>query len=423
MVDVCSFKALRFNTEITGCPDAVLTPPYDVIDAEARERLGASGPFNMTHLMLPKAQGGRNAYDTAAALLKQWRESGALVCDDTPGIYLLRQKFLDDTGMMRIRKVFFALIRIPEADEKSILGHERTFDKPVEDRLMLTRAVKANLEPIFVMYSDPDQTLTTDLFRVMDAEAPLFAARTSDGVVQELWRSDYPDALQAHLKDQVLYIADGHHRFKTACTYRDEQRAAAGDTGFTGKAYDFVLAGFVAFEDPGLCIFPTHRYLPADFTFGDDELLEKLKTWFDCDRLADEDAPEKALALNPGACRFVLYAGKKKAWLLTLKEDKREALVGTDRHAAWRDLDVAVLHRGIFSHILHLPDSVPYGYGQHAEAVIKEVDEGKASVAFLLRATLSRQVRACAEAFEPMPQKTTFYFPKLPSGAVLNPLE
>lgn len=422
MVDVHSFKALMFDGSVTGDLNNVLTPPYDVINAEERERLGASSPFNMTHVMLPQAEGSRDAYANATAILNQWRESGALKQEEEEGIYLLRQKFLDDMGKPRIRKIFFALIRIPEADEESILGHERTFDSPVEDRLALTRAVQANLEPIFVMYSDPDQKLTTDLFQVMDQEAPLFAVKTSDEVEQEVWRSAYPAALKEHLKTQVLYIADGHHRFKTACTYRDEQRKAAGDTGFTGKAYDFVLAGFVAFEDSGLCIFPTHRYLPPEFSYDNQELIDRLSPWFDCVALEDT-APEEALERNPGGCRFVLYTGNKNAWLLTLKEEKRAELLDTDRKAAWCNLDVAVLHRGIFSRILELPDDILYGYEQEADVTLAQVDEGNASLAFLVRATLSEQVRACAEAVEPMPQKTTFYFPKLPSGAVLNSLK
>ncbi|NLN93691.1 MAG: DUF1015 domain-containing protein [Candidatus Hydrogenedens sp.] len=422
MVDVHGFKALMFDESVTGDLNHVLTPPYDVINGEERERLGALSPFNMTHVMLPQAEGSRDAYANATAILQQWRESGALKQEDTDGIYLLRQKFLDDTGKTRIRQVFFALIRIPEADEESILGHERTFDKPVEDRLALTRAVKANLEPIFVMYSDPGRKLTRELFQVMDREAPLFVVETADQVEQELWRSTYPDALKEHLKSQVLYIADGHHRFKTACTYRDEQRKAAGDNGFTGKAHDFVLAGFVAFEDPGLCIFPTHRFLPPEFSFDSQELIGRLNPWFECAPL-NNTAPEEALELHPGGCRFVLYTKDKKAWLLSLKEEKRDELLDTERKAAWRNLDVAVLHRGIFSQILELPDSMLYGYEQDAGVTLTQVDEGNASLAFLLRATLSEQVRACAEAFEPMPQKTTFYFPKLPSGAVLNPLE
>lgn len=422
MVDVHSFKALMFDEKVTGCLNNVLTPPYDVINGEARDRLGASSPFNMTHVMLPKAEASLDAYANATAILKQWRDSGALKLEEEEGIYLLRQKFLDDTGRARVRKVFFALIRIPEEGEKSILGHERTFDKPVEDRLALTRAVKANLEPIFVMYSDPDQKLTSGLFQVMDQQAPCLKAETADEVSQELWRAAYPEALKEHLKTQILYIADGHHRFKTACTYRDEQRAASGDSGFTGKAYDFVLAGFVAFEDSGLCIFPTHRYLPPRFSFSSEELLEALNPWFDCIELRDTPL-EDALTQHSGGCRFVMYTKDKKGWLLTLKEEKRDDLVGTDHDPAWRNLDVAVLHRGIFSHILQLPADILYGYEQEAGVTLEKVDQGEASLAFLLRATLSDQVRACAEAFEPMPQKTTFYFPKLPSGAVLNTLE
>lgn len=416
MVEIRGFQGFLFQPDKTGTLDAVLTPPYDVIGPEERVRLAASGPCNMTHLMLPVATDTLSPYENAASLLSAWRASGALKQDEAPHIYLLRQRFTGPDGEPLERKAFFALLRLPEPGEKFILGHERTFDSPVEDRLALMRATRANLEPIFVMYTDPARELTDGLFAIMDAAPPLLKANTSDGVAVELWRADCSEPLVRHLREQTLYIADGHHRFRTACLYRDECRAA----GMPPGSHDFVMAGFVAFEEPGLRIYAAHRVVPAAFTMPFSAVREKLDPWFSMRRVeADGAALEKLRAL-PGGCSMLLYARGEGEWLLNLDESRRDELLATDRGRAWRNLDVAVLHRGILDRVLGVPDSLPLIYEKDDREARGLVDRGDAALAFLLRPTRSDQVRDCAESFEPMPQKSTYYFPKMPSGAVMH---
>ncbi len=349
--------------------------------------------------------------------MERWVSCGALRADKAEQVYLLRQRFTGPDGIRRERKSFFARLKLPEKGERFILGHERTFDKPVEDRLALLRATKANLEPIFLMYSDPDGRLASLLFAQMTHEPPLLSATTADGVEQELWAVTLPEMVCRHLKGQTLYIADGHHRFKTACAYRDEQRAQAM---FTDNIlpHDYVMAGFVAFEEPGLKIHAAHRVLPATFEVDFDALLASLESYFDCMAVPRDASIVETLAQTDAKCAIIMYSARG-AWRLVLREDQRDALVGRDRAEAWRSLDVAVLHRGILENLMHVPDTLDLAYANEASEAIAQVDAGAASFAFLLRATRPEQVRACAEVFEPMPQKSTYFFPKLPSGAAI----
>lgn len=418
MVEIRGFQGLRFDAAKTGALDDVLTPPYDVIDSKERARLAASCPYNMTHLILPEGEGEETAYETAARLFRNWIAEGALCPDSEPSLYLLRQKFTGPDGAAYMRRAFFALMKLPEPDERYILGHERTFDKPVEDRLALLHAVQGNLEPIFVMYSDPGNTVESRLFKPLQEESPLFSAKTSDNVVQELWRISCPEYLAQHFQDQTLYIADGHHRFKTACSWRDECRKNEPESALL-QPYDYVMAGFVAFEEPGLKIYAAHRVVPQSVSPDFDSCLEKLRTCFACQKIA-ENVTEKDLAkADADACAFIMHTKEHGTWLLTLKEENRLALVGDERSPAWQALDVAVLHRGILNQLLGVSDDVPLIYEKDARAAVSLVADGKASAAFLLRPTRSEQVRDCAEAFEPMPQKSTYFFPKLPSGSVI----
>jgi len=415
MVEIRAFQGYVFDAERTGSLDNVLTPPYDVINKDERAQLAASSPYNMTHLMLPTGTDTLSPYAQAAAVLTEWRQDGALKQDEDAHIYVLRQRFKGLDGAYFERRGFFALLRLPEQDEKFVLGHEYTFDRPVEDRLALMSAVQGNVEPIFLMYTDTGLRVTDQLFDALPP-SPDFTANTSDGSSHEVWRAPCSDALKAHLRDQVLYIADGHHRFRTACLYRDACRAEGKEAG----SQDFVLAGFVPFEDKGLKIYAAHRIVPASFSLSFEELVSRLEPWFDITEGSLAEVEDQLSDSSAAGCTLAVYAREQGARLLTLKEEKRQALLNSDRHPAWCNLDVAVLHKGVLDRLLELPASTTLFYEQDMHTATALVDEGKGSFAFLMRSTRPEQVRACAEAHEPMPQKSTYFFPKLPSGAVMH---
>ncbi len=419
MLEVRAFRGLTFDTGKTGSQDAIITPPYDVIGPEERAILAAKSPYNLVHVQLPMPSGDASPYENAEKIFEGWLKDGVLVQDGQPHFYLLRQHFTDIEGVARTRRGFFAAVKIPEAEERIILGHERTFAKPVEDRLKLTAALQANLGAVFALYDDDDAQLAAFLGQMEQSE-PHATATTIDGVRQEFWRVDDDPVVTRFFENKTLYIADGHHRFQTAGIYRDQMRAAHPEaTGL--QPYDYVLMGFVALNDPGLKIYPAHRLVPQPAGFDAAKFVEALKPWFDVESMSSDALPER-LASDPAACAIGLVIHGAGACLLKLRDIDRTTLLGSDRGPAWRDLDVAVLHRGIIERVLGIAEGAEFVYEKNLARAIEAAETGSAGLSFLLRSVKPSQVQACARDTEPMPQKSTYFFPKLPSGGVLNRL-
>lgn len=418
MPEIKGFRAFRYDPAVVGDLNATITPPYDVITEEERAELAAKSPYCHVHLILPQDRAGEGRYTAAAEDFERFIREGALKQDTEESFYLLEQRFPGKDGGTHVRRGFFAVVKLPEPGEKIILGHERTFTGPVEDRLALTEATQANLGPIFVLYSDPEGRLK-DFLGVMDSKAADAEAVTIDGVTQRIWQVPAAATVKDFLANELLYIADGHHRFQTACYYRDAMRKREGSTGL--KAYDYCLAGFVAFEDPGLIIYPPHRLLDPPADFDAKAFFDALAQWFTIEEVHGDLA--KAVEGGTGTVMGLAFHGHGH-YLLTLKDIDRAEMLGDDHGPAWRDLDVAVLHRGILENILGLPadSKLVYERGDAGNA-LAQVERGDLKMAFILNATRAEQIRACAEAGEAMPQKSTYFFPKLPSGAVIYSLK
>jgi uncharacterized protein (DUF1015 family) len=414
MPEVKPFHGLRFVPQTAGNPDNLITPPYDVISPAERAELTGRSAYNMAHLLLPQTVDGMDKYAAAAERLESWIAEGAVAIDSEPGYYLLHQHFTDLQGLSRVRRGFFAVTKLPEEGERIILGHERTFSKPVEDRLRLTEATRANLGAVFVLYNDPDNTLLGFLDQA-EQRPPDLEASTIDGTRQQLWRVADDPAVAAFFADQKLYIADGHHRFKTAVTYRDSMREQQPSAGT--QAYDYVLMGFVAFDDPGLAIYPPHRVVADVPDFNAESFIAALEEYFEMIKVPSDLVAR--VNEDEGQCVMGVAINNKGDYLLRLREPLREKLLATEHGPAWRDLDVAVLHRGILEGLLGLPEGAEFGYEKSAPAALEAAHSGNAQLAFILRAVKPEQIRACAEAGEAMPQKSTYFFPKLPSGAVI----
>jgi len=414
MLDVKGFRGFRFVPEKVGPLDDVITPPYDVIGPAERRMLAQRSPYNMAHLLLPEPRDGLTGADAAARDLDAWIAEGALRQDPTESFYLLEQTFADMEGYVHLRRGFFAVTRLPEPGERIVLGHERTFKRPFEDRLRLIEATRANLGSIFVLYADPDDTLAAFLNH-MDDYPPDAVASTHDAVIQRLWRVPHDDGIAAFFRDKRLYIADGHHRFHTAVAYRDAMR----ERERANRPYDYVLMGFVAFCDPGLTIYPPHRLAPLPEGFTVEKFLADLERWFEV-HAVDEDLLGQVKA-QPGCAIGVAIAGIGR-YLLVLRDVDRAEMLGDDHGAAWRDLDVTVLHRGIVERILGLPEDTQFVYEPDADKALEAVKRDEFGLGFLLKAIQSEEVCACAEAGDAMPQKATYFYPKLPSGAVIHRL-
>src|SRR5215208_4399708 len=249
MADLQPLLTLRYEPSVVGSLEDVIAPPYDVIDDELRAQLAARSPYNVVEIDLPRS------YDQAAATMDDWRERGALVNEDEPAVWVLRQDYAAPDGQRRSRTGVLARMRVDEYGPGRIRPHERTHPGPKEDRLNLTRATRTNLSPIFSLFPDAGAAAKKTLAHATSGE-PFAVATDHEGTRNTLWRvadRESIAALQAALADAELLIADGHHRYETARVYADE---VAGDGG-----HRYVLMFLVSLDDPGLLVFPTHRML------------------------------------------------------------------------------------------------------------------------------------------------------------------
>ena len=396
MADVQPLRALHYDPAVVGSLQGVVSPPYDVIDPEQRAALAARSPYNVVEIDLPEAAAGEDPYAHAADLLARWQDDGAVVRDDEPAIWALVQDYIAPDGTARTRRGLFARVRVEEYGAGRIRPHERTHPGPREDRLRLTRATKANLSPIFSLYSD-DEGTTHRLWRVADPDAI--------------------DSVQATLADAELLIADGHHRYETARVYADEV-GGEGD-------HRYVLMCLVALEDPGLTVFPTHRLIRDTTSTTQEALADTLREQFD---IAEIDHAELRPPDGDGPLAMgYIDSFFKRAFRLTLKDPAIADRALDGRPKAYRRLDTALLEALILKGPLGLTDDDidhlrGLGYARSDDEALELVLAGTYDAAFFLRATPVDQVREVAATGINMPPKTTYFFPKIPTGLLFNPL-
>ena len=416
MADVQPLRTLRYDPDVAGPLEDLIAPPYDVIDDEGRAELAARNAHNVVELDLPKS------YEAAAETLDEWRRDGILVQEDEPAIWALRQDYTAPDGSTRSRRGFFARVRVEDYGAGRIRPHERTHPGPKEDRLRLTRATRANLSPIFSLFPDPGGAATETLGQAMDGE-PFAEATDGEGTRNTLWRVADPEqiaALQAALAGAELLIADGHHRYETARAYADE-------VGGEGE-HRYVLMFLVALDDPGLLIFPTHRMLSGlkDDSEKQEAIRDVARRDFEIETL--DDAQELEPPADGDRVAFgYMDSFLKRPFRLTLKDQKiaDEALAGMPE--PYRRLDTAVLEALVLRGALGMSeDDISHlrglDYSKNLPDAIERVESGTADAGFFMRATPVEQVREVAEAGESMPPKSTYFFPKVPTGLVFNPL-
>lgn len=415
MAELEPLRALHYN--LPGGLQDVVAPPYDVIDAEQRAALEARSPYNVVRIDLPQGDG--DPYEHAARQLAQWRRDGLLVADRQPALWPLVQDYTGPDGRRRTRRGFFARVRVTEYGAGRIRPHERTHPGPKEDRLRLTRATKANLSPIFSLFSDPPGTAWRALQPF--TEAPAWAETTDDdGTFNRLWRVPDEAAIEATkqaLANVELLIADGHHRYETARVYAEE----VGGEG----PHRFVLMCLVALQDPGLTVFPTHRLVRGLRSDQQERLADTLRRDFEVQALAD------TAALVPAADGELkigyIDAHFKKPFMLTLKDLRIADKALPDHAEPYRRLDTAVLEALILKGPLEMTDEdidhlSGLGYARDASEALGLVLGGDYDAAFFMAPTPIEQVQEVAAAGESMPPKSTFFFPKVPTGLVFNPL-
>jgi len=417
MADVRPLRALHYDSAIAGPLANLVAPPYDVIDPGQREALAARSKHNVVRVDLPQ---GEDPYAAAGATFGRWQAEGAVVRDETPALWALTQDYTGPDGAAKTRRGFLARVRVEEYGAGRIRPHERTHPGPREDRLSLTRATKANLSPIFSLFSDPAEKAWSAL-SPFTHRPPYGETTDEDGTRNRLWRIADPDAIadvQAATRDAELLIADGHHRYETARVYADE-------IGGEGE-HRYVLMNLVAMEDAGLTIFPTHRLITGTTAATQEALAAALREHFEITALGSLDELPPPQGNGPLTLGY-LDAHFATPFRLTLKDQAiaDEALAGFPE--PYRRLDTAALEALLLKGPLGLTDDDidhQHGltYSRTDDEATRMVTEGEADLAFFLRPNPVRQVQEIAATGVNMPPKSTYFFPKVPTGLLFNPL-
>jgi len=445
MAEIIPFRALRYNPRFVPDLKQVVAPPYDVISPEAQERYHARHPHNVVRLILAKdaaaGEQGGSRYTRAAETFGAWRREEILRRDPLPALYLYEQEFsLGDEDRVR-RRGLLALVRLHDYAERVIFPHEQTFSRYKEDRLQLMRACPANLEAILGFYPGSNPTVTDILARHMDT-GPAVHLVDEDGVGHRLWLvfdAVEVGAVRAALRDRPIVIADGHHRYETALNFRNERRAQdRGPEGAMRRRLDsFVLMNLIQADDPGLVILPTHRVIRRRPACMGETLTAALARHFRVDRLPLEAAdPLRSLRIaladltrrRSAGVACAVYAGGSQILLLELTDAAiSQRLLAEGRAPAFANLDVAILHRLVIEGILGIPSTAQADdairYTREESQALAEVLSGDAALALFLNPPRVEQVQAVAMAGERMPQKSTFFYPKVLSGLVISPLD
>jgi uncharacterized protein (DUF1015 family) len=440
MAKVLPFHGFRYAASRQGALSKLIAPPYDVVSPAHRAELAARSPHNIVHVTVgddrPGDDASENKYLRAARDWTAWLEDGTVRRDAGPALYPLEQSFTGPDGRPRVRRAVIGACTLHRYEEGIVLPHEKTLAGPKADRLELLKHVKANLSPVFGLYDDDGGEGRRALdAAIASAGEPVAEADSDDGTRHRLWRVEGETAtvLVRALAQRTVYIADGHHRYESALTYRDlvDERepglpAAAG--------HRFIMMALCAMSDPGLVIYPTHRLLGGLPGLRLDTLLDGLHRFFVVDTLAEDLrrpagrawAASKLSDHSGKSTTFLMVSAEDgKGRILTLRDDADFNGVPLPANITLRDVDVTALHVVVFEHLLGMgPRSQEQGenvrYEMDAGEVVTRTLSGEYQLAFLVNPTPMWQVQAVAESGETMPSKSTFFYPKLASGLVMR---
>jgi uncharacterized protein (DUF1015 family) len=436
MADIQPFRALRYDLQRVSASQ-VVTQPYDKITAAMQDRYYAASPYNLVRIILGHREpddADDNVYTRAAAYGGNWRSNGVLRQDSAPSIYTYSQTFTAPSGTKFERRGFIALGRVEDYCAKVVYRHEQTLSKPKADRLDLLRATRAHYEQLFLLYEDSGEIASL----LATAPPPTIDVVDEYGVSHRVWQISDPAVIasvQKQMSDKKLVIADGHHRYETALTYRDESRAAVGSPANPQAPFEFVMMTFVNMNDPGLLVLPTHRVVHSLPSFSADEFQKSSSSFFEVEETdpALDAARATALLLDRGRSGTALLAVTANRALLLHSPKAAGAKFFAGLSTRQQSLDVVQLHKCLLEGVLQLSEesirnqqNLSY-LREASEALdrVREKSQGKAAanVAFLMNPCPVAQVRNVAFAGEVMPQKSTDFYPKLLSGLTAYALD
>ncbi|MFH1776862.1 MAG: DUF1015 domain-containing protein [Candidatus Omnitrophota bacterium] len=421
MSNIIPFRGFLYNKQLVKIED-VAAPPYDVITAEERVNLIRKSEYNITRLILPEEKNDSDIVDKyvqAARQIHRWTDNKIIVKDQDPSFYVYTQDY-EYKGEKKIRLGFIGLLEIEELSNKNVYPHEYTFDAPREDRFKLLAETKTNLSPIFALYTNDQGEIRRLFFENINRECPYFEVFDENNVRHRLWAvSDRVvlDKVVSLMQDKEIFIADGHHRYEAARMYY-EHRRRTDKKGQDTNRYNYVMMCFVGLGDEGLMISPTHRLIKKDVDLS--ELNRQLKDYFNIDEKRDlKDMLNELAACADIAIGMYSLQG---FFLLRLKDQTVLADLMQDVPAIWKKIDTAVLNKVILEKIINvsIKDRESIEFSNLAEKAVKSVDEGKSKVCFFLNPAKSSKLQEIAISGERMPEKSTYFYPKLLSGLVIN---
>jgi uncharacterized protein (DUF1015 family) len=430
MIRIAPFRGVFYNQKKIRDLAKVITPPYDVISPEEQEKLCRKSPYNFVRLDLNQEPDG---YAAVAQLLETWQSEGILKRDEVPSIYFLSQRFSLKNGQEKERQGFFALTQLQDFSSGEIRPHEKTLEGPKEDRLKLMLACHAQLSPIFALYAQAKPTVNRMLAGSVEGIDPFITVEPDGGGTCRLWRIADPELIrrvQQEMNDQRLLIADGHHRYEATLNYRNQMRNERGQ--WSGReAFNYIMTYFANLNDENVVILPTHRlvrgYAPQPFL----QLEENLQKYFYIEPYPK--TPEgkgwflKALKSGARKHRMVGASFKRdpRYLILRLKNKRIMQRLADKLSAPLRELEVTTLHLLIFELILGMSaeqqaNGETIRYSQDEDAMLQALEKEDYQAAFILNPPKVEEILTIANNGETMPQKSTYFYPKLFSGLIVN---
>ncbi|MFH1855606.1 MAG: DUF1015 domain-containing protein [Candidatus Omnitrophota bacterium] len=426
MSNIKAFQGYYYNQEKIGNLSDVVAPPYDVITPSQRDGFYEKSPFNVIRLILgkeePQDNDISNKYSRADKCLKNWIAEAVLKKDDQPALYLLEQEFYYNNKKY-LRTGFFSLVELVEFGKGEIYPHEETLNAPKVDRMKLLEAAQANFSSVFSFYIDPKKTVE-NIFDKVRQQPPFLQARGTDNVENRLWKLTDRDQISkiAHLiKNTPVFIADGHHRYETALNYKKKH---AGET--KNENADFTLMYFSNTEQDGMLILPTYRAIKKCEVKNTAEFKAKTEKYFDSREINNLEELLNVIDSESKEKKFGLFL-EDKFYLLTLKDKKEDAEIlklfsDETKSVAYKELDVRILDEFLIKKILGVKIEEGVDFIKDAVDAVDAVKKGSARMALFLKATRISQIKEVALAGERMPKKSTYFYPKLLSGIIINKL-
>ncbi len=438
MVNIIPFKGIVYNKEKIKDISLVTAPPYDVISGEGIKRLTDKSPYNIVRILLSKDEPNKDRYSAASTILNKWMEDDVLIKDERPSFYFYVQNYVVD-GVKKTRKGFITLLKLEEyGPESPVIPHEKTLLGPKKDRLKLMEACNAHLSPVFGVYSDAEKKINS-VFEDATADSEIFfEVKEEDGTENKLWKMSDPDSIElitGFMKEKYILIADGHHRYETALAYRDKMRAKTPQ--FSGREpFNYVMIYLSNMDDEGFTILPTHRlvhsledfkakaflinalefFLVEEVKFNEEMEEEVRRAFYKKLELRGRDMPAFGLFINGIDSFFILTLKSFELISKILRDDLPEEI---------KRLDLTVLHSFILNKLLGISEDDQANqrnivYIKDREEALKLVKTDKHQMAFILNPPSMQRIVDAAKTRGRMPQKSTYFYPKLLSGLVIH---